>query len=68
MVPCMATNNLTDTLVLQFCEDAEDILLPRKSDFLKLALRVVQFQQVQEGRRLGLLLRVRYRLSLADSG
>jgi len=29
----------------KFCEDAEDILLPRKSDFLKLALRVVQFQQ-----------------------
>lgn len=29
----------------KWCEECDDILLPRKSDFLKLALRTVQFQQ-----------------------
>lgn len=34
-----------DDLRDKLCEQCDDILLPRKHDFLKLALRVVQFQQ-----------------------
>ena len=29
----------------KWCEECDDILIPAKSDFLKMALRVVQFQQ-----------------------
>ena len=31
----------------KWCEECDDILIPAKSDFLKMALRVVQFQQAQ---------------------